>query len=206
LLARRWAASLDCTVSKFLHTRAAASSPKLRRPRPGVALAGALWCLVGCTTTHVLHLGDPQTPRRMNEMVLSPGTIAALVPLPHAPPPALKYDVVGPATGGLLVSDGSGQPMFARYDDIRRLETIDRSRGARDGALAVGVPAFFLGVGLTFLLVRSSDNTPGSGSPSTGDTSGAALAAGAILLAVGAGVGALYGAAAGHHDVYVVEP
>jgi hypothetical protein len=170
------------------------------------ALVTALAFLAGCTTTHVLHLGDPQTPRRMNEMVLSPGTVAELVPIPHGPPPALKYDVVGPATGGLLVSDGSGEPTFARSDDIQRLETIDRSRGARDGALMVGVPAFFVGFGLTFALVRSSDNTDPSGSLSTRDASGAALAAGALLMLAGAGVGALYGAAAGHHDVYVVQP
>jgi hypothetical protein len=176
----------------------------------GVALATALWCLVGCTTTHVLHLGDPQTPRRMNEMVLSPGTVAALVPIPHAPPPALKYDVVGPATGGLLVSDGSGVPTFARSDDIQRLETIDRSRGARDGALVGGVPAFFLGFGLAVAMEHSAENTQGSSSPSmqasAPQVSGSALAVGLIFMAVGAGVGALYGAAAGHHDVYIVEP
>jgi hypothetical protein len=184
-------------------------------PTPGhscraLALVTALCFGAGCTTTHVLHLRDPETPRRMNEMVLSPGTVAALVPIPHAPPPALKYDVVGPATGGLLVSDGSGVPTFARSDYIQRLETVDRSRGARDGALAVGVPAFLLGFGLTFLLVRSADNTQANGttatSLSTGDATGAALAAGLIFMAVGAGVGALYGAAAGHHDVYIVEP
>jgi hypothetical protein len=142
----------------------------------------------------------------MNERVLLPGTVVALVPLPGGSPPALKYDVVGPATGGLLVSDGSGVPTFARADLIQRLETIDRSRGARDGALAVGVPAFFVGLGLTFLLVRSSDNTRPSDPPSTRDAAGAAVAAGGLLMAVGAGVGALYGAAAGHHDVYLVRP
>src|SRR5947207_7271840 len=172
----------------------------------GVALVTAIASLAGCTTTHVLHLGDPATPPRMNEMVLSPGTVAALAPIPHAPPPALKYDVVGPATGGLLVADGSGVPTFARSDDIQRLETIDRSRGARDGALVVGVPAFFVGLGLTFLLVRSSDNTQPSDTLSTRDAAGAAVAAGALLMALGAAVGALYGAVAGHRDVYVVRP
>jgi len=172
----------------------------------GVALVTALALVAGCTTTHVLHLRDPETPRRMNEMVLSPGTVAALVPIPGEPPPALKYDVVGPATGGLLVSDGSGVATFARTDLIQRLETIDRSRGARDGALAVGVPAFFVGLGLTFLLLRSADNTQPSDSLSTRDASGAAIAVGAVMMAVGAGVGALYGAAGGHRDIYIVQP
>ncbi|HEY4394085.1 MAG TPA: hypothetical protein VGP64_08485, partial [Polyangia bacterium] len=110
----------------------------------------------------MLHLYDPDAPRRINEMVLSPGTVVELKPIPHAPPPALKYDVVGPATGGLLVSDGSGVPMFARDDRIKRLETIDRGRGARDGALAVGVPAFFLGIGLTVLVMHSDQNNAAS--------------------------------------------
>jgi hypothetical protein len=175
------------------------------RARRGLVLA-LLAGLAGCTTTHVLHLGDPAAARQIEETYLQPGTVATLVPLPGGPPPALKYDVVGPATGGLLVSDGSGVPTFARYDLIQRLETIDRGRGARDGALAVGVPAFFVGLGLTFLLVRSADNTQPSESVSTRDASGAAVAAGALLMAVGAGVGALYGAAAGHHDVYLVRP
>jgi hypothetical protein len=154
----------------------------------------------------VLHLGDPAAARQIEETYLRPGTVVELAPIPGAPPPALKYDIVAPATGGLLVSDGSGVPTFARFEQIRRLETIDRGRGARDGALAVGVPAFFVGFGLTFLLVRSSDNTQPSDSLSTRDAAGAAVAAGALLMAVGAAVGALYGAVAGHRDVYVVRP
>ena len=142
----------------------------------------------------------------MNEMVLSPGTFAALVPIPHAPPPALKYDVVGPAAGGLLVADGSGVPMFARSDDIQRLETIDRSRGARDGALAVGAPAFFLGFRPHLPAGALPDNTQPGDSISTHDAAGAAIAAGLIHMAVGAGVGALYGAAAGHREFTSSSP
>lgn len=172
-----------------------------------IALATALSSLAGCTTTHVLHLYDPATPRRINETVLSPGTIAELKPIPHAPPPALKYDVVGPATGGLLVSDGSGVPMFARDEQMKRLETIDRARGARDGALLVGVPAFFVGAGLTVLITRANQNNGQAGdAPSMQAVTGAALGVGAIMMAVGVAVGALYGAVGGHRDVYVVQP
>jgi hypothetical protein len=180
------------------------SRATLRHSCRAVALATAISWLAGCSTTHVLHLGDPAAARQIEETYLRPGTVLELAPIPGAPPPALKYDIVAPAAGGLLVSDGSGVPIFARLDDIRRLETIDRSRGARDGALAVGVPSFFLGAGLMVLLLNDShDNGAGGSSPSV---TGAALGVGAIFLAVGLAVGALYGAVAGHRDVYIVRP
>jgi hypothetical protein len=56
---------------------------------------GTVCYAAACSTTHVLHLGDPQTGERIHEMALVPGTIAALTPLPGGPPLALKYDVVG---------------------------------------------------------------------------------------------------------------
>lgn len=159
---------------------------------------------MGCSTTHVLHLGDPAAARQIEETYLQPGTVVELAPIPGAAPPALKHDIVAPATGGLLVSDGSGVPTFARFDQIRRLETIDRGRGARDGALVVSVPSFFLGVGLVTLVVNESNDNGAGGS--SRNVSGAAIGAGLIFLALGAAIGALYGAVAGHRDVYVVQP
>lgn len=181
-------------------------------PTPGhscraVALATALSSVAACSTTHVLHLGDPAAARQIEETYLRPGTVVELRPIPGAPPPALKYDIEGPATGGLLVSDGSGVPMFARFDQIKRLETIDRPRGARDGALAVGVPAFLLGLGIVTLAAHASHNNDTGGStPSTQAVPDDAWAIGAAFLAVGAAVGALYGAVGGHRDIYIVEP
>lgn len=169
----------------------------------GVALATALSCLPACSTTHVLHLRDPATAGRINETVLSSGTIAEIAPIPGAPPPALKYDVVGPAAGGLLLSDGSGVPMFARADLLERIETIDRARGARDGALVVGVPSFLLGMGVA-VLVANSSRPEGSGSPPA--VPGAAYELAGVFAVVGVLVGALYGAVAGHRDIYLVQP
>lgn len=177
-----------------------------RQPRGAVTLATVLSCLAGCSTTHVLHLGDPAAAHQIEETYLRPGTIVELAPIPGAPPPALKYDIEAPATGGLLVSDGSGVPMFARLDQIKRLETIDRPRGARDGALAVGVPAFLLGLGIVTLAAHSSHNNDTAGSASSPAVPDGAWAVGAAFLAVGVAVGALYGAVGGHRDIYIVEP
>jgi hypothetical protein len=169
-----------------------------------VFLVTAVGCAAACSTTHVLHLGDPGTARRIQEMVLVPGTVAQIAPLPGAPPPALKYDVVAPAPGGLLLSDGSGVPTFARYDQIERVQTIDRPRGARDGLLAVGVPSLFLGVTLGLVVANSAH--PDSGSGSSSDSARAAVALGAIFTVIGGIVGAAYGAMAGHRDIYLVAP
>jgi hypothetical protein len=170
----------------------------------GVALATAISCLAGCSTTHVLHLGDPATARQLNEMAVRPSTIAQIAPLAGAAPPAFKYDVVAPAAGGLLVSDGSGAPTFARYDQIQRLQTIDRPRGAREGTLVVGVPALFLGVALGYVVARSAH--PDSGSASASDSPRAEFAFGAVFTLIGVVVGAAYGAMAGHRDLYILEP
>jgi hypothetical protein len=180
--------------------------PSPARPRHScraVALATAISCLAGCSTTHVLHLRDPDAASRINETFLSPGTIAEIAPIPGVTPPALKYDVVAPATGGLLVSDGSGAPMFARDDQIERIETIDRLRGARDGALLVGVPSFLVGLAAGILIAHSS-RADTSGPRWT--VPGAAYELAGAFAVIGVLGGALYGAVAGHRDIYIVQP
>jgi hypothetical protein len=111
---------------------------------------------------------------------------------------------VAPAPGGLLLSDGSGVPTFARYEQITRLQTIDRPRGAREGVLAVGVPSLFLGVTLGFVVANSTH--PDSGSGSSSESVRAAFGLGAIFTIIGVLVGSAYGAMAGHRDIYVVGP
>jgi len=180
----------------------ACRTPRPRRRAP--ALATAIFCLVGCSTTHVLHLGDRAAARQIEETYLRPGTVVELTPIAGAAPPALKYDVVGPATGGLLVSDGSGVPTFARFDYIQRIETIDRSHGAGDGALMGGVSGFISGVAIAAMIAH--DDAQANGSPSPSPISAPIIAVGVLLGLVGAGIGALYGAAAGHHDVYIIQP
>jgi hypothetical protein len=184
------------------------SAPATRYLSRAVVVATAVCCAAACSTPHILHLGDPGTARQLHEMVLSPGTVAEISPvnspLRGAPDRALKYDVVAPAPGGLLVTDGSDVPTFAPYDQLQRVQTIDRARGARDGALVVGAAGLLLGGALGVTLARQAQADPGGG----GSTSvpATAIGLGAVFAVVGALVGASYGAVAGHRDIYLVRP
>jgi hypothetical protein len=188
------------------------TAPATRCFSRALVVATAVCCAAACSTPHILHLGDPGTARQLHEMVLSPGTVAEISPpispvnspLRGAPDRALKYDVVAPAPGGLLVTDGSDVPTFAPYDQLQRVQTIDRARGARDGALVVGAAGLLLGGALGVTLARQAQAEPGGGgSPSVPAT---AIGLGAVFAVVGALVGASYGAVAGHRDIYLVRP
>lgn len=175
--------------------------PKSRHSCPAFAALLGL-TLAACTTTHQLgRIGDPATTTQVATVASRPGAVAEVTPLPGrlTLTPALGVLRADPA--GLVVSVGGAPPATLPYTQLAALNTYDPLRGARDGALLVGIPAFVLGFAFTRLLVvplrccstDNSETTP-------------ALKAGAVVRLAGAVVGAALGALAGHRDRYVIAP
>jgi hypothetical protein len=186
-------------------------SPETRlayRPTSGhfCRIAGlvAAICLGACSTTHDLgRVGDPGTTARIDALAARRGTTAEVVPLPGPGRLAPSYAVTAAAPDGLMVSVGGAPPKLISYSQVRSLGTVDRLRGARNGALLAVVPSFVAG----FFLGSALAGVPacGAGCTAADDSRTAGLKVGAVGALVGAAIGGAIGALVGCRDRYVIE-
>jgi hypothetical protein len=160
--------------------------------------------LAACSTTHDLgRLGDPGTTARIDALAARPGTTAEVVPLPGPGQLSPSYAVTAAARDGLMVSIGGDPPKLVSYSQVQSLSTVDRMRGARNGALLVGVPSFVAGFVLGSALAGGAKC--GGGCTAADDSTTAGLKVGALGALVGAAIGGAIGALVGCRDRYVVE-
>ena len=160
--------------------------------------------LAACSTTHDLgRVGDPGTMARIDTLAARPGTTAEVVPLPGPRQLSPSYAVTAAAPGGLMVSVGGDPPKLVSYSQVQSLGTVDRLRGARNGALLAVAPSFVAG----FFLGSALAGTPkcGAGCTAADDSRTAGLKVGALGALVGAAVGGVIGALVGCRDRYVIE-
>jgi hypothetical protein len=162
-------------------------------------------CLgAACSTTyHLGRLGDPGTTEALAAAAARPGVVVDLTRAPSSGGVAPLNEVRGTAPEGLMVSIGGDPPKLVGYSEVQSLRRTDRLRGARNGAIALGVPAFLAG----FFLDRALAGTPACGSNCTAsdNTTTASLEAGALFALVGAAVGGTIGALVGVQDRYVID-
>jgi hypothetical protein len=162
--------------------------------------------LAACTTTHDLgRLGDPGTRQQIDTLAARPGTTAQVTPLPGAKTRLPAYRVTASAENGLMLSAGSGQAALIPYSQIQYLSTFDHARGARDGAVALGLVGLAFGVALG-VLVSNIRSDCSDGCPQGPDAGDVVFRAGGLFALIGAALGGAIGAAAGHQDEYVLRP
>ncbi len=103
-----------------------------------------------------------------------------------------------------MVSIGGDPPKLISYAQVQSLGTVDRLRGARNGALLAVAPSFVAG----FFLGSALAGTPkcGAGCTAADDSTTAGLKVGALGALVGAAVGGAIGALVGCRDRYVLAP
>jgi hypothetical protein len=163
----------------------------------------------GCTTTHALgRIGDPATLVALRQATAHPGAFARVEPLGGGRPPAVGAPVRALTGDGLLVGDASGAQTLAPLARVRSVSTYDRLRGARDGAVVLGVVTFVL-VGTAAALLASRSSTDGCGDCQSHAEPSPALVffgAGGLFGLAGALLGGGLGALGGHEDRYVVAP
>lgn len=162
--------------------------------------------LAACTTTHTLGRLDAPAERARVEDLIAHETVYAEVT-----PVLSQYNgvprVVGITSAGLQVEPyPRATPVVVRGAQLRYMSTYDHLRGARDGALALGIPAFVGGalLGLAvFDSFASSCSGGGCGDSSSTDGLKVALAFGGIAAIFATAFGAGIGALIGHEDRYV---
>jgi hypothetical protein len=161
--------------------------------------------LAACSTTHDLgRIGDPRTLARIDALAVRPGTTAEVVPIPGPGQLVPSYAVTAAAPDGLMVSIGGDPPKLISYSQVQSLGTVNRLRGARNGALLAVAPSFVAG----FFLGSELAGGPkcGAGCTAADDSRTAGLKVGALGALVGAAVGGVIGALVGCRDRYVIEP
>ncbi len=104
-----------------------------------------------------------------------------------------------------MVSFGGDPPKLVGYSEVEALHRYDRLRGARNGAIAVGVPSFLAGFFLDLALAAPAKCGGGAGCTAGDHTTTASLEAGALFALVGAAVGGTIGALVGVQDRYVFD-
>jgi len=157
---------------------------------------------VGCTTTHVLgRFDDPGTQAALHEATANRSTFALVTAIPRTKQSPQGYPVTAITAEGVRLQLGPGPSTLVQPAALQFVRTYDHLRGARDGALALGIPAFVVGVTLGALFGQGggcADQCPPPPDPFWGP-----VRAGALLGLVGAIVGAGLGALAGHEERYV---
>jgi hypothetical protein len=169
-----------------------------------VVLAGSV-TLAACTTTHTLgRLDDPAERARVEEIIAYRTTYAEVTPVLSRYPEPPR--VVGITSAGLQLEPyPRATPVVVPGARVQYLVTYDHLRGARDGALALGIPTFVVGAlaGLLLFETLSSSCTGGCRDSNSSDGLKVGLAVGGIAGFFAAAVGAGFGALAGHEDRYV---
>jgi len=179
-------------------------TPHRRRSRHFCQAFAVLAALgpAACSTTHDLgRVGEPATMAQIEALAAEPGTTVAVTPLPGRHLLGPTYAVAASSANGLMVSVGGDPPRLVSYDRVRSLSRVDRLRGARDGALVVGVSSFVLG----FVLGGAAASIPGCCAQRSNPAI-VGLEVGGVAALVGAVVGGGLGALAGHQDRYVLAP
>jgi hypothetical protein len=160
-------------------------------------------------TTHDLgHLGDPATLVALQRVTARPGTFARVEPLDGGRSPPIAAPVRAVTSDGLLVGYASGAQALAPLARVRSVSTYDRRRGARDGAVGLGLVTLVV-AGTVAALLASRSNTDGCGDCQARAEPNPALmffGVGGLFGLAGAIVGGGLGALAGHEDRYVVAP
>jgi hypothetical protein len=171
----------------------------------GAALAVSV-AAAACTTTHALgRLDDPAARARAQDVIAHETTYAAVTPVSSASQERPRA-VALTAAGLELEPSPRATHVVVPATQLRYLSTYDHGRGARDGALALGIPAFLVGFTAGIVLLDAwsscSDGACG-GSSSTSDVLKVGLAFGGIAGFLSAAAGACIGALVGHQDRYV---
>jgi hypothetical protein len=150
------------------------------------------------------RLDDPAERARVQDIIAHETTYAEVTP------GVIQYNglprVVGITSAGLQVQPyPRATPVVVRGAQLRYISTYDHLRGARDGALAAGIPTFVVGGLLGLLIFKAASTTCIDGCPqsNSGDGLTVALAIGGVAGLVAAAFGAGFGAIAGHEDRYV---
>jgi hypothetical protein len=168
------------------------------------ALVAAACLGAACSTTHHLgRLGEPGTAEALAAVAARPGAVVDLTPAPGSGRLAPLNEVRGTAPEGLMVSFGGEPPKLVGYAEVQSLRRSDRLRGARNGAIALGVPSFLAGFFLDMALAAGPKC--GTGCTASDNTTTASLEAGALFALVGAAVGGTIGALVGVQDRYVID-
>jgi hypothetical protein len=159
----------------------------------------------GCTTTHALgRLSDPGTLTTLQKATANQSTFALVAAIPRARQPPQGYPVSAIAVDGIRLQLAPGPSTLVQPAALQFVRTYDHVRGARDGALALGIPALVVGVPLGALIAASQSGRCADACPRPPDPFYEAVGVGAVLGLVGAVVGAGLGALAGHEERYVL--
>ncbi len=176
------------------------------RERALVALLAAGALLVGCTTTHKLgRIDDPGVRAQIDALAADGDAIVHVRHPPRPGPPPFGETVKAVTPQGLVIEPTRGQPLLVPREQVTSLSRYDHGRGAGDGALALGIPGFLVGLTFGFLAASvapgcSDDCGPGPNPVTVG------FGAGAVLGVIGAALGTLFGAAGGHEDRFEITP
>lgn len=184
-----------------------------RQSRRGRVARGLLVGLVAptlaCTTTHRLgRLGDTATLPALAAAAARPDALAHVETLPGVSPRSPGDPVRALSRDGIVVAATSGPTVLVPFARVRSVSTYDHARGARDGALVLGLAAFAVGAAAG-LVLANHHNTDGCGDCQAEPPRDPALyffGVGGALGLVGAVIGAGLGGLAGHEDRYVISP
>lgn len=123
-------------------------------------------------------------------------------PVPQAKGTPRRLEVSAIGADGVQLVRAAGAPAFLPADSVPSVSTFDPWRGARDGALALGLPLALAAVLVGTFTPVGHDQCVDGCPPVNVEGFKAGAAVGALLVVLGAGVGAL----AGHEDRYVFAP
>jgi hypothetical protein len=167
-------------------------------------VVGLTLATFGCTTTHELgRAADPLTRATLQRAASQPGAYARVERIPGASPGVAGYPVVASMPEGLVIRAGLSAPVLVSYAGVHSVSTFDRLRGARDGALILGIMGLVIGATVGALVANA--NPCSDGCPRRNATSFALVYGGLVGLS-GAVWGAVFGVLGGHQDRYVIAP
>jgi hypothetical protein len=166
-------------------------------------VAWTLFVSFGCTTTHALgRFDDPGTLATLKKATANQSTFALVAAIPRARQPPQGYPVSAVAADGIRLQLAPGPSTLVQPAALQFVRTYDHLRGTRDGALALGIPAFVVGVTWGALIAGLQGGCADQ-CPPPPDPFREAVGLGAVLGLVGAVLGAGLGALAGHEERYV---
>jgi hypothetical protein len=171
-----------------------------------VLVAGVVVLTFGCRTTHQLgRASDPRTFAALEKVTTRAGVYAHVETLKGVAPRVPGDPVRGLTRDGFIVAPVLAPDTLVPFARVRSVSTYDRGRGARDGALALGLPALVIG-GVIGALIVNAHATCSDGCPGPRGITPTVFGLAGLVGVGGAVLGAGFGALAGHEDRYVIAP
>jgi hypothetical protein len=207
-------AAVRCLAARIPRSRRPAvkdwsgSLSSFQRPRHDrvarALVTGAIVATFGCSTTHQLgRVADEGTVEALEDAALGPGATLHVEPLPGERAPTLSRPIRSLTTEGIVL-DEPGPPVVVPLARVRSVSTNDRARGARRGALGMGLVGLLVGAALSTYVVVKVEHAQEDGSATATRPVPFVLGVSAVSGLASALIGAGLGALAGSQDRYVV--